>query len=515
MNRSISRREFLKMMALLPPSLYVSRFLQEPERIQQDQNVQNVIIVLFDTLSAKNISLYGYPRDTMPNLARVAEKATVYHNHYSGGNWTTPGTASLLTGTYPWTHRAINELGTVIEGRERNNIFNLFDQYYRLGYSHNTNVYRFFDQFAPDMDFIEKQKDLFIANNLSFDRLFPNDGDIAPLSWDRMVEEGEKGSTYSLFFAPLYDLYRQSIVNSYADDFPRGLPHTGEDDYFILEDGINWMLSQIETIRNPFLGYFHYLPPHRPYNTRHEFVDAFKGDGIRHYIEKPRRLPFGGGIDKPQDFEYQAKERRDYDEFILYADSEFGRLYDTLEKNGALENTWFVFTSDHGELFERGIFGHRTPVLYQPVIQIPLVIVEPGQRERRDVYTPTSAVDVLPTLLKVTGQEIPAWVEGEVLPPFSGTTPSPDRSIYAVEATKSDKTGPLNPATVMLVKGRYKLTAYLGYKQLGADAVFELYDLENDPEELTDIYDSASKVAQELRDELLAKVKEVDRPYLK
>ena len=515
MGSPLSRRDFLKLMASLPPSIYLSRFLQQPERAQQNPDAQNVIIVLFDTLSAKNIQFYGYPRNTMPNLARIAEKGTVYHNHYAGGNWTTPGTASLLTGTYPWTHRAINELGAVIEGRERNNIFNLFDQYYRIGYSHNTNVYRFFEQFAPDMDFIERQKDLFISNNLSFDRLFPNDGDIAPLSWDRMMEEGEKASTYSLFFAPIYDFYRRHIMRGYAENFPGGIPRTGEDDYFLLEDGINWMLSQIEAIRNPFIGYFHYLPPHSPYNTRREFVNTFKDDGVGHYIEKPTHLYFGGGIDKPQNFEYQEKQRREYDEFILYADSEFGRLYDSLEKSGVLKNTWFVFTSDHGELFERGIFGHRTPVLYQPVINIPLVIVEPGQHERRDVHSVTSAVDVLPTLLKVTGQEIPDWAEGEVLPPFSESVSLPDRSIYAVEATKSEKTGPLDPATIMLIKGKYKLTAYLGYEQIGDKLVLELYDIENDPEELTDIYDTASKISQELRDELLAKVREADKPYLK
>ena len=515
MGRSLSRRDFLKLMASLPPSLYLSRFLQGPGQVQQNPNAKNVIIVLFDALSAKNISLYGYPRDTMPNLARIAEKGTVYHNHYAGGSWTTPGTASLLTGTYPWTHRAINELGTVIKGRERNNIFNLFDGYCRIGYSHNTNVYRFFGQFAPDMEFVERRKDLFITNKLSFDRLFPDDGDIAPLSWDRMVEEGEKGATYSLFFAPLYDLYRQHIMDRYMESFPRGIPRTGEDDYFLLEDGVNWMLSQVGTIRNPFLGYFHYLPPHSPYHTRRDFVNTFDNDGIEHYIEKPTEPYFGGAKNKPQNFTYQAKQRQDYDEFILYADSELGRLYDSLEKSGVLENTWFVFTSDHGELFERGVFGHRTPVLYQPVVNIPLVIVEPGQKERRNVYSPTGAVDVLPTLLKVTGREIPDWAEGEVLPPFSEISPSPDRSVYAVEATKSGKTGPLNPVSIMLVKGKYKLTAYLGYKQTRNQPVFVLYDIEDDPEELMDIYDPSSRISQELQEELLVKLREVDKPYTK
>jgi len=517
MSRSLSKRDFLKLLALLPPSMYLSSFFEGPDKLLQRPDAKNVIVIVFDTLSAKNISLHGYPRETMPNLARIADKGTVYHNHYAGGNWTTPGTASLLTGTYPWTHRAFtDEVRTVIKERERNNIFNLFEGYYRIGYSHNSNLYKFFDQFSLDLDHIEERRELFVKNNLSLDGLFPRDDDIAPISWDRMVNEGEKKYTYSLFFAPFYELYNQYIVDSLQDKFPRGVPHSGEDDYFLLEDGINWLLSKVSTIQQPFLGYFHYLPPHRPYNTRKEFVDVFSRDGIEHYIEKPRLLPFGGDIDKPQDFKYQASERQLYDEFILYADSELGRLYESLEKSGVLKDTWFVFTSDHGEMFERGVFGHRTPVLYQPVIQIPLVILEPGQNERRDVYTSTSAVDVLPTLMKITGQEIPDWTEGEVLPPFSDAAPRADRSIYALEATESKTMEPLNPASVMLVKGKYKLTYYFGYPQLKKmGPIFELYDLESDPDELYNIFDPNSEVSRDLQNELLEKLREVDKPYLK
>ena len=517
MGRLLSKRDFLKLLVLLPPSVYLSGPFQNPEKLLQSPDGRNVIVIVFDTLSAKNISLHGYPRETMPHLARIAERGTVYHNHYAGGNWTTPGTASLLTGTYPWTHRAFNdEIRTVLKDRESNNIFNLFERYYRIGYSHNSNLYKFFEQFSPDLDHIEERRELFIKNILSLDGLFPRDNDIAPISWDRMVNEGEKRYTYSLFFAPFYERYSQHIVDGLRDDFPRGIPQTGEDDYFLLEDGIDWLLSQVSTLQHPFLGYFHFLPPHRPYHTRREFVNAFSDDGVGHYMEKPRQPFFQGDPESEVNLGYQSAQRQFYDEFILYADSELGRLHDSMEREGMLENTWIIFTSDHGEMCERGIYGHRTPFLYEPVIRIPLVILEPGQRERRDIYTPTSAVDVLPTLLKITGQEIPNWIEGEVLPPFSGAAPRADRSIYALEATNSETMGPLNPASVMLVKGKYKLTYYFGYKQLEERGpLFELYDLENDPEELNNIFDANSKISQELRDEILEKIKEVDKPYLK
>src|SRR5215216_6682784 len=172
MNTPLTKREFLKLLALLPPSVYLSRpFFQKPDRVLQDPNAKNILIIVFDALSAKNIPLYGYPRPTMPNLARIAESATVYHNHYAGGNWTVPGTASLLTGTYPWTHRAFTDpVRQVVKSKESHNIFNLFDQYYRIGYSHNGNVDNFLNQFSTYISKVKKQTDLFIENSLALDR---------------------------------------------------------------------------------------------------------------------------------------------------------------------------------------------------------------------------------------------------------------------------------------------------------------------------------------------------------
>lgn len=513
----LSRRDFLKILAALPPGLLFTKYFKEPDLPLQAENAENVLIVVFDAFSAKHLSFNGYPRETTPNLSRILDRATVYHNHYSGGNWTTPGTATLLTGTLPWTHRAFSIRDKIAQDKVDHNMFRAFERHYRVAYSHNSIPPRFFGQFSHDIETIKPQKELFTVNNLSLDRLFTWDNDIASLSWDRIVKKGEKGYTYSPLFARLYENYVSGREDVLLDRFPRGIPHTGEDDYFLLEDGIDWLVSEVGTIPQPFAGYVHFLPPHRPYFTRSEFVNYFRNDGVDYYIDKPRHPYFSqGDPDKPVNLDYQSRQRQFYDEFILYVDAEFGRFYDSMKQSGALDNTWLVFTSDHGEMFERGIFGHRTPALYDPVIRIPLVICAPGQRERQDIFTPTSSVDVLPTLLKVTGQPLPSWLEGSVLPPFSGTTPDPERSIFALEATHSEKYAPLSIATVMMVKGRYKLTKYFGYEVLGdQDPMYELFDLENDPEEFENIYTEDSSLARDLREEMTTKIAEVDEPYRK
>ncbi len=97
MKRNINRCDFLKLAGLLPLGMATPRLMRHlgASQLLQDGR-KNVLVVVFDAFSAYHLSLHGYQRETMPNLARLVERAVVYHNHYAGGSFTTPGTASLL-----------------------------------------------------------------------------------------------------------------------------------------------------------------------------------------------------------------------------------------------------------------------------------------------------------------------------------------------------------------------------------------------------------------------------------
>jgi arylsulfatase A-like enzyme len=161
-------------------------------------------------------------------------------------------------------------------------------------------------------------------------------------------------------------------------------------------------------------------------------------------------------------------------------------------------------------MFERGIYEHVTQTLFEPVIHVPLMISRPGQEQREDVLTPTSGVDLLPTLLKVAAQQVPDWVEGRVLPGFGDADGAADRSVYSVEAKANPKRGPLTKGTVAVIRGEHKLIHYRGYD--GHENEFELYDLAADPEEMVDLYASNRALAADLQGELEAKLREVNEP---
>lgn len=506
-----SRRDFLKLAASLPLGLAASRLLKTVKMAHAKQDgTPNVLIVVFDAWSARNVSAYGYARVTTPNIDRLAEQAIVYHNHHAGGNFTTPGTASLLTGTLPWTHRAFRGNGKVIEPFTTQNIFGAFKDHYRIAYTHNPWANTLLQQFQSVLDEEVPWFSLFLR---SFDdeiihKTFKDDDDIASVAWNRNVILNEDGLAYSLFLSHFYQFLRERNIASYKKLFPRGIPAI-ESSYnnFVLEDAVQWMSARLPQIPQPFLGYFHLLPPHEPYRTSLEFIDRFKNDGFQS-VEKPEDV-FTLGVSNNE----LNQMRTEYDEFILYADQQFGILFDQLKTSGLLENTWLVLTSDHGEIFERGIKGHSTDAMYEPLLHIPLIIFEPGRTQRLDVYDRTSAVDILPTFAHLTGQPLPSWTEGRVLPPFASA--NAERSVFSVRAIRNQQLAPLTRTTITISKGKYKLIYYLGYEDNRhfPEAV-QLFDLETDPEELIDLSETEKATAQQMLGELKAKLGEVNEAYL-
>jgi len=350
-------------------------------------------------------------------------------------------------------------------------------------------------------------RDLTLFDEMIADRLFSRDFAAAFLAERLILPKDERVQSTSLFLS-LFDRARreqriEATRQEYATDFPRGTPRADRHmRYFLLEDAINWLIRYSTSTTNPYLLYSHLYPPHGPYNTRQEYINAFKQDG---FVPVPKDHSLFGTERQEQ----LDRNRQEYDEYLLYVDAEFDRLITQLETQGVLDNTIVIVTSDHGELFERGISGHITPVLYEPLLRVPLLIHLPGQKERHDIETPTSAVDLLPTLLHLAGQSRPDWCEGEILPGMGAGEPGRGRAIYALEAKNNRKTGPLTQATLALIKDQYKLIHYFGH-EAGSDG-YELFDVVADPEERTNLYQADEAISSGLRQELLAQLSAINQ----
>ena len=503
----LSRRDFLKLTSTLAAGALAFRPLKY---LDAGDDRPNIIIILFDALSALHMSLYGYPRETTPNLTKFAEQATVYRSHYSGGNFTTPGTASMLMGMYPWKHRAFNQGGLIKEEFLPDNMYRLLGKdYFRLAFCQNPWPDPLISQFSGDVErFLPSTAYSLRGNKLVSDKL-GNDRYLSSIAFEEFLFSLNTDVMGSSLLGYLYkSLALDTIIKTRSNPaYPRGTPEVEGYTTYTNEDIFAGVLREVRGLQarnEPYFSYFHLFSPHFPYKPGRRYWKLFENDGFRPPAKPVHPLAFGASYDE------MLSKRLLYDQQVADVDGEFGHLVDLLYQEGILENSYLIVTSDHGEMFERGFYGHGGVFLYEPVIKIPLLISSPGQTVSRDVHELTSNIDLLPTLLSIAGKDIPDVLEGQVLPGF-GANENNDRSLFSMYAAENSVFMPLKKVAISMHKGAYKLISYFGYPDF--DNVYELYNLEDDPEELDDLAQKEAVTFSRLKGELLDHLAEANRPY--
>jgi arylsulfatase A-like enzyme len=510
----LSRRDFLKLTAASATALGLAGSRSLADALPAPGSGKpNVLILLFDAMSVQNLSVYGYARPTTPNLERFAQRATVYHSHFSGGNFTSPGTASMLTGLYPWHHRALSDRSLVRRDLAKRSFFHhAGSDYTRVGFSQNLWADLFLRQFNADL------AEHIPSNSFSYRNLasmvsqdLPKDPLISYFAIDEFLASSHNVFSFSYPGSALWGFFGipdgTIITPEQAAEYPYGMPSNGYGVYRHPElfAGLHSTFSRLSAQASPWFGYFHIYSPHPPYAPRKEFI------GILPAIELPfkKQHPLASNhASWKQILEYRNR----YDEYIKDLDAEFGKLMDRLEAEGILDSTYVIITSDHGELFERGEYGHGSPLMYDAVIHIPLLVSAPGQRQHNDVYTATSNTDILPTIAHLSGNPIPTDIDGRLLPGLGGSEET-DRSVFSIVSRTSSAFQPLKVGTVAMMKEQWKLIHYFGYDNF--DTKFELYDLQGDPYEKRDLYSQSPAVLTQLEQELLDTLEDANRPYRK
>ncbi|MBI1311097.1 sulfatase-like hydrolase/transferase [bacterium] len=185
---------------------------------------------------------------------------------------------------------------------------------------------------------------------------------------------------------------------------------------------------------------------------------------------------------------------RQYHQGVLAIDEGIDRLLKTLDETGQRENTLIIFTSDQG--FAWGQHGFRQKVAaYDATIRSPMIISMPGRIPQNAVCpTPVGGVDLVPTIFRFAGIDLPWEMHGHDLTPLlenpQADWPHP-MLLTATGRTYGSDTDTipegqaayhgLVPWYVMLRQGKYKYVRPL------IDDIEELYDLEQDPDELTNL----------------------------
>jgi arylsulfatase A-like enzyme len=192
---------------------------------------------------------------------------------------------------------------------------------------------------------------------------------------------------------------------------------------------------------------------------------------------------------------------------VKQIDDQIGALLQFLEDRDQLNNTAIVFTSDHGDQLGDHWLGDKDS-FYEESIRIPLIIVDP--RSSADATRGTvcdelvESIDLVPTFLEMAGiQPDMNRLEGRSLVPLiNGDTVEQWRDYVICELDYSYKSArealklpPMGCRAYMLRNKRWKYILYEGFSS-------QLFDLENDPQEITDLGSNTSY--QHIRDQMKA-----------
>ena len=394
-------------------------------RLQSTPEKLNVVVILIDTLRPDHLGFNGHSRETAPYLASLAKKSVVFSEAVSTSTWTAPSTASLFTGLHPLRHGV--QLGIVAHGKR------LEMDHASGGVKLEVNRMPMSVATLPELFRESGYRTFGIAAN-------PNIG--SAIGFDRGFDRFQ-----------LLESRPLSTEEARAAGRP-AKPFRWANGVELYEELSGWK-DAIVSGPEPFFLYIHINDVHDPYEKHAGFY------------REPASPDFGRAL---------------YDSGIGYVDEILSRIHSDFAFD---DNTIIAVVSDHGEAFgEHGYFAHRRGVYGETnrilwMLSAPGLGVEPARVDRR-----VSIMEVLPTLLELSGSEAPLDRDGLSLAPLlrrRDVMASP--GLDELERQLNERTlvvnrvaqNPDEPESWAVMRGKWK------WIQDGERS--ELYDLVSDPDE--------------------------------
>jgi arylsulfatase A-like enzyme len=438
-----------------------------PTAIQSRQpagnGAPNIVLITMDTVRADHLPLYGYGRNTAPNLSEFAAHATAYRYAVAASNMTLSSHASMFTGLYASAHGAhfdppLYELGRPLAS----GIPTLSAMLAEHGYVTAGVVANF----------------AYLGPYYGLDRGFQIYDVRQPMS----VRGRDSG--VRLF---LRNGIRQALgLFGWFGEFDRVTRRADE-----IDDAAFGLLRKIAPGKRPFFLFVNYMDAHWPYLPPPPFDSRFPGKLKNFSDASYRRLATDlMGLKRqitPPEREHLTSQ---YDGAIAYLDSQIDRLLGRLKELGLYDGALIIVTSDHGENFgDRNLLQHGM-ALYHDEVNIPLIVKYPGQKQGQTTNDLVSQIDIPPTILETARIPRPSAFAGQSL----RQAIEADRYLFS-EAFPPEDTP---PGSLAPQSRRTQRAAYHRFQKLiqsSPSGGLELYDLRTDPEERSDAYREKSQLA--------------------
>lgn len=332
----------------------------------------NVIIVVLDTVRARQLGLYDRDRDPMPNLTRFGRDATVFERAYTNAPWTMPAHATLFTGMLPSEHGCHG--GSLGFTTSQESLAEGFSNrgYRTVGVSNNVWIS---DHFGFDTGFDEFYKEW---------QLFRQSREIGHTvketvdSDSTLVGELIRGNP---FVNAVNGLYGKFVYRRTDFGGARTTRHVA---------------SLLDDTARPFFLFVNYMEGHAPF-LEHEQSARYLPediDDVDGYTElSGSSFDYHTGRRDVDDSAFDVVEAL-YDGELAYLDGQLKRLFETLRDQEVLSQSIVVIVGDHGEnVGDHGLMAHRFSV-HDTLLHVPLVVRHPDFGRGELVEEPVDFLDL-------------------------------------------------------------------------------------------------------------------------
>lgn len=410
----------------------------------------NVLLISIDTIRPDHMGVYGYGKNTTPNIDKWAKKGTAFTNVTTVVPMTEPSFAALMTGKDPVTTRVIANQGISVVDNTKTLASILSDNGFKTGaYVSNVLVGSGFNT----------------ERTTRFKGYYYLDKDKPIPGTERFREFGSRQD------------YEEFILSS-----------------------TDWIR---ENKNDRFFLWVHLIDPHEAYFPPEEYKCKFN----------PKYCPQikGKSLDELDALraEYQScqdgpvpKDRVElmetlYDGEIATADNLVGRILDSVKKMGLDKDTLVVIYGDHGEGFDHNYYFNHREALYDSSIKIPLIIINPNQKQDAKSDLMLQSSDVLPTVLDLLGINRQEYK-------FDGNSFA---GIFSWFGSKNVRKSSISINSTWskysITKGDYKYIYSLPRSCLNAGQTEELFNLKKDPGETKNLMSQDIGIANRLKNDLM------------
>ncbi len=443
----------------------------------------NVIVILADDLGYGDMGAYGSTHIKTPNLDFLANNGVKFTDGHSTSATSTPSRYGLFTGIYPWRNKDARILAgdaPLLIGEDQ---FTMPKMFQNAGYTTgaigkwhlgmgrgNVNWNETVKPGANEIGF--DYSCLIAATNDRVPTVYVENGDVVGLDTLDPIfvsyKENFEGEPTALTHPDMLTMeWDHGHNNSIVNGIPRiGFMKGGEKARWVDEDMADYFVGKVRDFiainkKEPFFLYFGLHQPHVPRAPHSRFVG------------KTELGPRGDAI--------------------VEADWCVGELIKELEKQGILENTLIVFSSDNGPVMNDGykdnaweLLGDHKPAgelrggkysLYEAGTRVPFMVYWKGQIMPVTSPALVSQMDLLASFAELIDQEVPQGLDSQNhLDVFTGKS-EVGRENYVMQAFNRLAYRRANYALIPPYKGaKFSTTG----NEMGIESDYALYDLSND-----------------------------------